>query len=131
MKKFAVYDLTGMILRHGQCQDDIVEEQAGEGEFVLELDQAVPEDLDVTHYVVEGVIIPRPLFDLPTETLLAVGESRDFTIPDPCKVAFEGEEHVVTGGVLSTDGDMPATYEFRFEHWPYLPHTLKVIVNAA
>jgi hypothetical protein len=130
MKKFAVYDTTGMILRHGQCQGELVEAQAGEGELVLELESEIPPDLDVTHYVLEGEVTPRPTFGLADEVTILVGSSQDFTIPDPCMVTFDGEEHVVTGGVLSIDCEMPAAYEFGFEQWPYVPQTLKVTVYA-
>lgn len=126
MKFFAVYDITGMILRHGRCQDQTLEAQ---GDFVLELAQEPPSTLDLTHYVLEGVVTPRPTFAIPSEIQLLVGESQEFSIPDPCQVTFEGATHLVTGGVLGIDGEMSATYEFKLEHWPYIPHTLKVIVQ--
>jgi len=47
MKKFVVYDSTGRILRHGFCQDHLVQAQAvNEGEFAME-----GEGNDLEHYV--------------------------------------------------------------------------------
>ncbi|QWY83361.1 hypothetical protein [Rhizobium phage RHph_X3_2] len=126
MKYFAVYDDNGVILRHGKCPDATLELQ---GDNVLELLAEPPADLDLGHYVSEGSITQRPQFDIPDELELAVGESKDYAIPNPCKITFDGVEHVVTDGVLGIDGEMPAEYTLTLEQWPYLPHTLKVIVQ--
>lgn len=126
MKYFAVYDEAGVILRHGMCPDSTLELQ---GDLVVELPAEAPSDFDLGYYVLDGVVTQKPMFDLPDELTLVAGSSQDLVIPDPCQVTFEGEVHTVTGGVLGIDTETPATYEFLFEQWPYIPHTLKVIVQ--
>lgn len=122
---FTIYDpATGEILRSGFCPEFDLEIQVQEGEELV-----LGKSDDRLHFVQDGVIVDRPTFGMPDTLELALGEVQSFPLPDPCTVTLDGMAHVVTGGVIEFEGAMPAEFVFRFEQWPYLPHSLKVIVQ--
>jgi hypothetical protein len=85
-----------------------------------------------SHYVLNGEVVERPIFTIPESHVLAVGAELQINgLPDPCKIKLDGEEIDVEGGILTIGADMPAEYLLELVQWPYVPASMKVIVNAA
>jgi len=90
-----------------------------------------PEIDPARHYVSNGDVYERETLGLPAEIKLAVGETVDLKLPDPCQVWVDRETYTVEGGVLTIEGEMDATYNLQINQWPYVPHNIKVTVNAS
>jgi hypothetical protein len=68
---------------------------------------------------------PRPALPVMLSKATIRADDRDAALlsglPTPCVVTIDGVPHEVTDGELWIRSPMPATYEIRIDHWPYLP----------
>ncbi|WP_276122576.1 hypothetical protein [Pararhizobium qamdonense] len=106
---------------------------ADEGNLFIEVETypAIGE-LYEKYYVLDGELIERPVFSLPAAMTLMVGENHTFEhLPHPCEIELNGKTVVVTDGRLETAAKMAATYQLEFRHWPYINHSMKVVINDA
>lgn len=96
---------------------------------ILAPNQTFPIDAE---WYFDGEPTLRPVIEGP-ETVEIVADGADtfaLTVPDPCIITVDGELHVVTGGTLSLQSDMAATYEIVLDQWPYRTKKITVTANA-
>lgn len=130
MTPFTVYDSAGRILRSGQCQEECLGAQAGQGESVLPV-----ESHDLTHYVSGDTVLDRPAIQvtLSANTVPADGASEVTLSGVPAGAAVKVLGPVQNAGVA--DGS-PITltfairgdYEILLSLFPYTDS--KVTIHA-
>ena len=131
--QYSVIDIaTGRILRFGECQQEMLGEQAGDvvGEKVIvgaysDLTHYAP-DLDAASPVVADVdATPRP--ELPAlvsrTTIQADGvDAAVITgLPVPCAFMIDGEAHETTDGTIEVTATVAGAYVVAIDAWPFLP----------
>jgi hypothetical protein len=89
-----------------------------------------------SHYVFNDELVPRaplPVIVSGVESFKADGESEvNFTnLPETTIVEIDGEQHVVHGGSLTLKASIPAFYNIRIDHWPYLLYTNQIEARPA
>lgn len=133
MEFFIVYDpATGKIYSHGYCPPDQVAIQAQPPHEVIVVEDG-DTDFDL-HYVVEGERAARPAFPVDFDKTEILADDTDVAtmsgLPQPCVVKVDGEEYIVSDGVLEISSPMPATYVVEIDHWPYLPYRTEIVAHA-
>lgn len=123
MKFFAVYDSSGRILRCGSGQEDIAKEQALDGEFVILGDEPFN---DATQYVLDGVVIDRPILDLRPSKTNVVADGQDvssMSVPKNAEVFIEAPWYRVSipehEGLIDLSCDWPGRYVVTVRAFPY------------
>lgn len=83
---------------------------------------------DSLHYIVEGEVVDRPVFDISDTINLPVGSSQSFPLPAGTRITFNGETEVLGVPQLELEGQFAATYTLQLELFPHQPKTVKVEV---
>lgn len=138
--KFIVYkNSNGMIVRYGDCQDDMLAEQAETGETAME-----GEAEDTTQYISAGVITARPALTATWNktTITANGvDQATFgsglpnptsvmltTVPDGAHLPEEPEE--VTTGTFTFATPISGAYTIIVTPpFPYIPVTQEIVAT--
>ncbi|WP_025041034.1 hypothetical protein [Nitrosospira briensis] len=129
---YIVYETTtGAIVRSGECQDDMLDDQARVGETAIE-----GEADDTTQYVDGGLVASRPeITALWNKTEVAANGSDTATLgtslPNPTEVsvsvpdgAVAPETEIVTSGTFSFATPIAGSYTINvIPPFPLRPHT--------
>ena len=129
MADFVVYDTAdGRIVRSGFCSEADVELQPqGSNEAVV---LAVGPVRFEEHFVVGGEVLLRPEMALRLDkSEVAVNEIATLSgIPEGCELTFEGQTHIVSGGVVEWSSGLPGRYDLLFACFPFRDETVVVEV---
>lgn len=116
-EEYLIFDHEGTDADHGNCYVDL------EG-----LDGAV----FPTTFPTYDLLLARPNMELPTTVQFDLnGTAKVEGLPKPCLVTLEEEVFNVEDGELDLSGATAGEYILRIDAFPYLSHTLKVIINEA
>lgn len=72
---------------------------------------------------------PRPVFGIPDELSLSLGEERTYTVPNGTQVAINGDISTVEDEALEIVADVAGNYEISLSFGIHKPLTVEVIVN--
>lgn len=125
MKRFAVYDSTGAILRFGICLDDDLNLQAGGGETAIEVADSVS---DESHYIAAGVPAARTELGLSFDKLQITADDVDVAtmagVPAGTQFDVAGQQVTVNDGALEVTAALPGSYvvtvtspQYRRQSW--------------
>ena len=109
---------------------------AGLGIMSIEIETDLSSsDVIEQFYVAEGEIVQRPEFLAPPAITTQVGAApiKLLALPTGTTIKVDGEiaGTVDTSGELEITADMPAEFDIGLSLWPYLPRSIKVIINEA
>jgi len=131
MSLYAIYDpATGRIIRFGGCPASMVAIQAGPGETVLEVPETTVFN-DITHYIVAGVVTPRPSLTLDKTAIAANGlDTATLSgLPNPCTIFVDGTSQTVTDGVLELSATIAETWTIEVNQFPLRPFKATVAAS--
>lgn len=125
MKRFAVYDATGAILRCGICLDADLDLQAGSGQSVLEVADSVS---DESHYIAAGGPTARTALGLSFDKLQITANDVDAAtmagVPAGTQFDVAGQLVTVNDGALEVTAALPGSYvvtvtspQYRRQSW--------------
>lgn len=81
-------------------------------------------------YFRDGEVVRRPIIDAAPSKLQISADGVDTSVidglPRPCEVVVNGEAYTIDDGRLDLTSDMPADYEIRIDHWPFMPWSATV-----
>lgn len=84
---------------------------------------AIPGEFStLTHYVVDGAIVPRPALPAWSKTTI-VADGTDAAVLNvgvPARVHVDGVLHDVPDGVIEIAASVPATYSVTVDAFPYI-----------
>ena len=118
---FTVYDSSGMILRSGICQEDMVSYQAQSPE-----ESVIPFMSDgSSQYVVDGDIAERPDSPVTVDKITFLGDGLDAVtlsnVPVGSVVSIGSQVHTVDDGAVEFATYLPGSYAIKVDAFPYLP----------
>lgn len=132
MIDWTVYDTRdGRILRSGSASDlATVYAQARElHEEIIVFTNAT----FTTHYVVDGVITPRPAnpgFDK-VEIVADGADVATMSLGYVFAAIVDGVRHEIADGTLEITSELPATYRVSVEAFPLLPYAAEIVASPA
>lgn len=98
--------------------------------FEAESDEGM--NLYENFYVEAEILTARPRFDLPARIELAVGESVTLSVPAGTNLSVDDQDPVLIEGLsLEIESDLPAEYDLRLFKFPYVDHSIEVVINEA
>ena len=133
MRGFAGYTLDGTIRNIMYCDEVGPTYEEDTGFMTVEIEGNV--NLE-THYVNNGTVAEKELFNLvlATSSIIANGtdETIIFGIPAGVQVEWpDGQTDMVNDGEIRFSVDLPGTYTFRFTAVPYLDQEVVIEAIAA
>ncbi len=122
---YVVADLAGKILRKGSCSPQFLFLQQQLGEQVVE---GIGDEKN--HYLVDGVITPRPAMPVTVSGPVSVNDDWEITgIPVGTLVTYPGGSVVVDDGFIQWSSAVPGEFKFTLDLWPYLPKVVYASVS--
>lgn len=114
---YLIFDHEGTDADHGNCYVDT---------------EAMENAVFPTPFPSYDLLLARPSMGLPSVVQFDLGGAAVVPgLPEPCTVTLEEETYAVDDGELDLSGATAGEYSLRIDAFPYLPHTLKVIINEA
>lgn len=125
MRRYAIYDYEGRIIRIITCPEPLALAQCHDGEWCIEVGEDVS---DATHCIARGGLVERHRMGAGINTQgLTVNIS---SLPAGAVVLCYSAETSIQDGEVSVDFDVPGVYEIRLRPPPqYLDETLEVAVG--
>lgn len=117
---------TGRIVQYGSVPYRDLKHQSSEALGII-VGTATFDD-----YVVENVVVPRPLPRVTKSEIVADDSDAAVieNLPDVCKVIIDGTEYTIEGGRLEITSPMPATYRvFVPEQFPWRELAVEIVAK--